>query len=367
LAAQRGRPTPRETATLLELDLTFTPAARFDVFDATAQAKAVCDGVLERHQKALYTSLHTTAGYLPQALVARLKTGQKGLDGFFGAFRALFPPGAEYRHDLIHLREDLTDEQRRQEPRNGDSHLTFIAAGMRNCVTHRTGGGAHAWFVDLDGVYEGNVRTRTTTVTAYDVEDVVERFTLAVPVSHHPIDAVNLGDPRLGLIEQIDARVAASGIEKGRVDLALHASEKSVGLTVNEYETLLMQHDLAEVLRNPFKFAAQKSRHILDDPLAVPGKTVNYATYDFPRVLNSLIEAFHMDHSLVERLLAKALAVPARRFLRVKRVVTFAASDRERAGRARTVRGRYQSPILVQWGEAASRARQVEVTLVRFR
>lgn len=358
--------TDHEGLILLELDLTFTPAARFDIFDATARVKADRSDALDRHRKALYCSLHTTAGYLPQALVARLKRGQKGLDGFFSAFRALFPPGAEYRHDEIHLRDDLTDAEREQEPRNGDSHLTFIAAGMRNCVTHRTHGGAHAFFVDLDGVYAGNVRTRTTTVTAYDHEEVVERFTLTVPVSHHPIDSVNLGDARLGFIEEIDAHVARAGIEKGRIDLALHASEKSAGLTVNEYETLLMQHDLAEVLRNPLKFAKLKSRHILDDPLAVPGKTVNYATYDFPQVLNSLIEAFRMDHSLVERLLAKVLALPARRFLGVKRVITFAASDRERAGRARTVRGRYQSPILVQWGQAEGRARKVEVTLVRF-
>ncbi len=322
--------------------------------------------MLERHRHALFCSLHTTAGYLPQALVARLKSGQRGLHGFFSAFRTLFPPGAEYRHDDIHSRADLTDEQRGLEPRNGDSHLTFIAAGMRNCVTHRRRG-AHAYFVDLDGIYEGNVRTRTTTVVAYDEAEMVERFTLTVPVSHHPIDSVNLGDPRLGFIDQIDERLRRAGLEKGRVDLTLAASEKSTGLTVNEYETLLMSHDLADVLKNPLKFAKLKSRHILDDPLAVPGKTFNYAAYDFPQVLNSLIEAFRMDHSLVERLLAKVLALPARRFFRVKRSITFAASDRASEGQARAVRGRYQSPILVQWGQAETRTRQIDVTLVRFR
>lgn len=336
------------------------------MLDATTRIKSEFGDVLERHRKALYCSLHTTAGYLPQALVARLQAGRRGLDGFFGAFRALFPPGAEYRHDAIHLREDLTDEQRDLEPRNGDSHLTFIAAGMRNCVTHRTQAGPHAFFVDLDGVYEGNVRTRTTTVLAYDRERVVERFTLPVPVSHHPIDSVNLGDARLGFLDRLDEAVRRSGLEKGRVDLSLAPCEKSAGLTVNEYETLLMRHDLAEVLRNPLKFAKQKSRHILDDPLAVPGKTFNYAAYDFPQVLNLLIEAFRMDHSLVERLLAKVLALPARRFLGVKRSVTFAAADRPGEGRARTVRGRYQSPILVQWGESKSRTRLIEVAVVRF-
>ena len=51
-------------------------------------------------------------------------------------------------------------------------------------------------------------------------------------------------------------------------------------MTINEYETLLMQHDLAEVLRNPLKFAAQKARHAWSDPLAVPVKAMEYAKYD---------------------------------------------------------------------------------------
>lgn len=348
------------------MELTFKPGERYQVFDATARVAAEFGDLLQRYRRALYCSLHTTAGYLPPALVSRLKAGQHGLDRFIGAFRLLFPPGAEYRHDLIHLRQDLTDEQRVTEPRNGDSHLTFIAAGMRNCVTHRTDSGAHAYFVDLDGVYLDQARQRTSRVLAYDHERVLERFTFPVPVSHHPIDSVNLADPRVGFLAEVDRRLALAGIEKGRVDLQLEPSERSVGLTVNEYETLLMQHDLAEVLRNPLKFAKQKSRHILHDPLAVPGKTVNYAAYDLPQVLNSLIEAFHMDHSLVERLLAKVLGVPARRFLGVKRQVTFAVSDPEGRGQARTVRGQYQSPILVQWGESKARARQVQVTLVRF-
>ena len=37
----------------------------------------------------------------------------------------------------MELRTDLSDEQKRVESRNGDSHLTFIGAGMRNCATYR--------------------------------------------------------------------------------------------------------------------------------------------------------------------------------------------------------------------------------------
>src|SRR2546426_10857157 len=61
-------------------------------------------------------------------------------------------------------------------------------------------------------------------------------------------------------------RPFSSGLEKGRVDLVVEPSERHVGLTVNEYETLLMQHDLVDVLKNPLHFARLKTRHLLDDP-----------------------------------------------------------------------------------------------------
>jgi hypothetical protein len=155
-------------------------------------------------------------------------------------------------------------------------------------------------------------------------------------------------------------------VEKGRVDIALDPGQRHAGLTVNEYETLLMRHDLVEVLKDPLRFAKQKGKHILDDPFAVPGKTLNYARYDFVRVFNSLVEAFGLDNSAVESLAAQLLAVPARRFLRMKRRISFLASDPDGSGRARLVRGTYQSPILVQWGRAEQQVRTVEVSLVRF-
>ena len=58
---------------------------------------------------------------------------------------------------------------------------------------------------------------------------------------------------------------------------------------------MLMRHDLVEVLKDPLKFAAQRGRHMIDDPLAIPAKTLNYAKYDFPRLLNSLMEALRWD------------------------------------------------------------------------
>jgi len=331
----------------------------------TRRVDAQAADLLSRYRRALYASMHTTAGYLDARLATRLLHHRDRLGQFISAFGLVFPQGGEYRHDQMHLREELSPEQKEVEPRNGDSHLTFIGSGMRNCVTYRNEGRAPVYFIDLDGESPAARRRRTTSVVAYDREERVAHVSLDVPVSRHPIDSVNLGDPRIGVVEAVDDLLATTGVEKGRVDISLGPGERDAGLTVNEYETLLMRHDLAEVLRDPLRFAAVKGRHILDDPLAVPTKSLSYARYDLVRVMNTLMEAFHVSESVVERLVARLMAVPARRFLRSRRV-TFLASDSAGEGRARMVRGTYQSPILVQWQSAASRSRRIEISLSRL-
>src|SRR5678815_1251631 len=61
------------------------------------------------------------------------------------------------------------------------------------------------------------------------------------------------------LHDQLDDVIKKHGIEKGRIRLNLCSGEQFASLTVNEYETLLMRYDLAEVLKNPLRFAAQKA------------------------------------------------------------------------------------------------------------
>ena len=116
--------------------------------------------------------------------------------------------------------------------------------------------------IDLDGVNAGKPRRRFTTLVGYNHEVEVARTTLHVPVSStHPVDAVNLKEARLGLYDQLTDLIALHGVDKGRVRLDLAAGEQYASLTVNEYETLLMKYDLAEVLKNPLWFAAQKAKH----------------------------------------------------------------------------------------------------------
>jgi len=345
-----------------EIQLSLAPTRRFQAIDVTQVVSEERGDVLGHYRRALYCSMHSTAGYLDQSLATRLEHRHDLLHQFFDAFRAVFPPGASYRHDQMHLRAELSAEQRVVEPPNADSHLTFIGAGLRNCVTYRNQPAAPVYFIDLDGTFQGTQRQRNTTIVAYNEERVVAQATAEVPVSRHPLDAINLADPRFGIIDAANDLLARCGLAKGRVDLLLDSEENDAGLTVNEYETLLMKHDLVEVLRNPLKYAKEKSRHILDDPLSVPSKTIAYARYDVVRGLNSLMEALRVDQSVVERIVAEVMAYPARRLLR-SRKVTFLATDECGDGRPRLVRGTYQSPILIQWKPAERQARRIVIAV----
>jgi thiamine phosphate synthase YjbQ (UPF0047 family) len=352
----------------LELSLELKPQARLDIVDVKARASAVHGDAFEPFAHCLYVSPHTTAGYLSQSFAARLSKRGPGVGRYVELFRTAFPEGAGYKHDQLDLREDLEPAQREVEPTNGDSHLAFITSNLHPCVSYVTHRPGPVYFIDLDGVCAGagTPRTRVTTLVGYDKEVVVARAQIKVPVSPHPITVVSLKDPSLALYEQLRSLIDAHDVTKGRVRLSLASGEHAASLTVNEYETLLMQHDLAEVLRNPLHFAAEKVRHAWNDPRAVPSKALDYAKYDLVRALNRLVDVVGLGDTRVERILARALEVPASRFLRMKRSVDLLVSDSRTPGQGAVVEGTYQTPIMVQWRPAPARTRTVDVTLTRF-
>lgn len=359
-----GPEPPRRCPSPLALTLQVTPRARFDAIDVRACANAQAPGELARLPLVLYCSHHTTAGFLEQSVANRLARRRERVDAFFHLYRGLFPEGADYYHDRLELRQELSPEQRQVEPRNADSHLAFIGAGLRSCVTYVNHPGEPVHLVDLDGINAGVPRTRSTLLVGYTGEEVVARQEFQVPVSRHPIDSVNLADPAIGLLERIDQVVRQEGVTHGRADIALGEGEHDAAVTVNEYETLLMRHDLAEVLRDPLRFLLRQGRRMLADPAAIPLKTLGYARYDVVQVLKGMIDALGLSDSTLERLLARAMALPAARLLRLRRSVSFALLSR--AGEPAVVRGTYQSPILMQWRTPPRQTRRLVLTVRRF-
>lgn len=351
------------SGTPLDLTVELAPRARFDVVNLRDRCREE-HAALRVFPRCLYWSSHTTAGFLDPRLVARLRP--EHVPTYVDAFRTLFPEGAGYEHDRLDRREDLDPAQRAVEPRNADSHLAFMAGGLRTCVTHPNHDDEPVFFVDLDGVNEGRPRVRRARLIGFHQEKLVRTGRIEVPVSGHPIDSINLKDPRLGVYEELSAFVRAAGVGKARLRLALDPDERHSALTVNEYETLLMRHDLVDVLRNPLRFMAEKYRHALANPRAVPARTLDYAKYDLVRVLNTSLDVFGLRGSIVERVVARTLAVPAARFFRMRRSMNLLVAESP-DGRAEIVEGTYQSPILVQWQHARRGARTLNVALTELR
>jgi len=314
-----------------EITLEIRPRARFDVVDVRRRVLETHGRTLEAFPQALYCSFHTTAGYLDQRTVWRLNMRRNGVTPYLRAFQTVFPEGAGYRHDELHLRRDLSEEQRRVEPRNGDSHLAFISAGLRTCVIYRHRPDELVYFIDLDGINRGCPRHRVTTILGFTSEEVVARDRLVIPIAARSVDSVNLKDPSFGLFEQLEELIARYEVTKGRIHMTLAAEERQAALTINEYETLLMQHDLPEVIRNPFRFMGERRRSL-----------ARVRAVRTPRTIGAP-------------------------FLRLQRSVSLLVSDGGTDGGGHLVQGRFQSPILLQWGPADGHTRHIEVTLTRFR
>jgi thiamine phosphate synthase YjbQ (UPF0047 family) len=350
-----------------EIQLTLVPQERFEVIDVAETIREKFGNLVAQYRRTLYCSLHTTAGYLDQTICSRLRNSKTHLEPFFRAFQKLFPPDAGYYHDRMQLRTELSAEQRLCEPQNADSHLTFIGAGLKNCVTYNNRPGMPVYFIDLDGEYQGIRRQRQTTVLAYNTEEVVHQDRLAVPMSHHPIDSINLKDPRFGLFDQLQGMLEKYGLEKGRVDLALDRRELHAGLTVNEFENMLIQKDLTEVLKDPLKYVARKGRSFLSVPALMPEKVKYYATTDLVHIFNEMMDALQVGRSVIEKIVSRVLSVPASRFLGMKRNISLLVSNGKENGKGHLVQGTYQSPILVQWRKVPQCTRYLDVTITRFK
>ena len=211
---------------------------------------------------------------------------------------------------------------------------------------------------------DGRPRRRLTSIVGFTHEREVSRLRIDVPVSDHAVDSVNLKDPKLGIYEQIVEFVKAQGITSGRVRLELAGGERQAGLTVNEYETLLMRHDLAEVLRNPFRYrGGEGSSHVgrpaRDSRQGARLREIRHGPRVEPDARRDRAARLAGRTALRSR-----PRLPAGRFLRMKRAVNLRV--RESDGHGVIADGRYQSPILVQWNRADGRVRALDATLTSF-
>jgi thiamine phosphate synthase YjbQ (UPF0047 family) len=349
-----------------EVTLQLRPKSRVDLINVSRRIVEEFGDRIARHRKALYFSYHTTAGYLEERLCRRLEHDTQNVQAFLRSFQQIFPPNANYRHDQLELREELSEAQRVREPRNADAHLTFIGSGLTNCVTYSNQPAVPVYFIDLDGIHGNTARNRRTTVVGFDSERLVDEIRLSVPVSGHPIDSVNLKSPQLGLFEEIQDRARRLGVERGRVLISLDRSEQHAALTVNEFETLLMKHDLVEVLRNPLRFMAERGRHMLADPRAIPVKAKGYAKYDLVQLINEFLDVMGLNESMLEKLIHRFMAYPAARFLRMKRSLNLLVTDPDDTGGGTIAEGTYQSPILVQWAKSPDQTRRLRAAIYRF-
>lgn len=349
-----------------EILLNITPRTRFDMIDVATRVREQNRDVFTDYRKTLCCSFHTTAGYLDQQFCAALGYSEKRLRQFLLIFQKVFPPNAGYLHDCMRLRTELSAQAKAQEPANADSHLTFMSAGLQNCVTYINTLSAPIYFIDLDGIYKHSRRQRRTTLLVYNQEAVAYRGKFSIPTTTaHPLEAFNLRDPQYGLFAHLHHLIAVYGIEHGRIDIQLAPEERHVGLTVNEYEPLLMGNDLPGMLRDPLRYMVRRSTELLGTPTALPATMRDSTIYDLIHLYNEVMDNVQVGRALIERGLS-FLSGPVSYLFRLKRCISLFISGHGEAGGERIMQGIYQSPILIQRQQAEQGVRSLEISLWAF-
>lgn len=308
------------------------PSHRHAVLPVREAVRRACPAVLEQPQVA-YSAHHTTAGFLDAEARAQTGPSASAIRRFIAPYRTLFPYGASYQHDQMHLRTELRPEQRRCEPRNADAHLAYMGAGLVACL--QTVPTEPLALVDMDGVNTetGHHRTRRVTAVGFTEARTAAMFEVPVPAPLHPVGATSLRDPRLGVIARIHAVLAEHTVHFGCVHLALTDNPDDAALVVNEYEKQLMRHDMTQVLRTPRHFQPKEKEHVSASVSAIAGDSGAGA---------------------------RAAQEPALRLHDTVRLLVRPPADN---GTSRLVQGRYQSPIMLH---RTPRERTIRVTVMRY-
>lgn len=358
-----------QTATSIEplkIILQLIPKARFYLTNVSDKITEQYGSLLQNYHRLIFCSLHTTAGYLEEGFCAKLGYNEGRLRQFIRSFQGIFPQNAGYLHDRLELRAELGESQKEREPRNADSHLTFIGAGLENCVTYVNGANSPVYFVDLDGVYKKQPRTRRTIILAYNKQKLVYYDKFSIPVTkEHSINSFNLKDTKYGLFPHLNDLLYSYGIGNGLIEIRLGREEHHAALTINEYETLLMRNDLPNAIRNPLHYVIGRGKNLIQNPASIPAKTRGYAVYDLIHFYNELMNNLQIGRPVLEKVLPY-LSASASRIFRLKRHIRFMVSRADKSETGHIIQGTYQSPILLQYKKPDREFRYLEIKLWKF-
>jgi thiamine phosphate synthase YjbQ (UPF0047 family) len=347
----------------IEINFAITPNSRFDLIDI--RKIAGCSATLQAFPHVLYSSFHTTAGFLEQNLISSLtRPTRHGLYSYFRLFRRLFPEGAGYHHDDLRLRQELSESQRRLEPRNGDAHLAFICSGMCNNVKYFNRTEEPILLVELDGVGVEGPRQRITTIIAFNEERIVARELFAIPPPSQAISAVNLKEARFGIYAFLHEQIERYAVTKGRVYIRLLHDDHHASLMVNEYEPLLMQ-DLIEVLQDPLRFVSRQDHHVFTN-CRLTTETVSHTKCDCTGFLGHNCSVSRLSELFSEMKFAHMNVLTAYWIRGMKCSISLLVSDQQCPGHGIIVDGTFQYPIMIQWNNGNSSPRRIEVMLSRF-
>ena len=336
----------------------------------------VDSGVFSKFDRIAFCSVHTTAGFLEQPLALKLGNTREGIESLVRSARRLFPEGAPYWHDRMELRSELTAEQRKHEPLNADSHLAFICLGLCNCVLYKFAPDHPVYFIDLDGESNQTFRSRKSIAVGYNNATCVHEETLKVDLPKKNQCAVDLNNS----LPDLQALVAKYQIHRGLVTLELAPGEKHAGVTVNEFESLLVERDITDVLMNPLRYTLSNAPRFARNPLRVPGKAKNMLQYEIHlairdglrvanrsvSILEYMVERLGMHLPLLEHIIDRIASPLEARWMNLGSSIRMLINAKDEDPLGRVMVGTYQSPILIQWRRPESDVREMHLRLLRF-
>ena len=330
------------SAAPLESVFTIEPASRLDIVNVRPRLGQL----LSRFSFVLLFSAHTTAGYLPQSITDRLSNAGISTREYIRAFQRLFPEGAGYRHDNLCERSELSDAAKLTEPRNGDAHLIFVAAGLETCVVYEGRRRHPVYLIELDGTNRAARRKRLTHVIGFNNEQTLARARFNVLVRPNGYAVVNLKAKEVGLYEFARGLIADREIEYGRLRLSLAPGERAAGLVVNEYERLLVDEDLTGFFRDPCLFERRRS-----------GSSGPIATGCNSRVFHVIGDPVQMADPQHSRWVDLGLS---------KSEISVPIAPTGIPARTGLLEGRYHCPMLYQWQKSPTYWRTLWLSVSRF-